>query len=333
MTEALAGYEAARRSAALFDRPGRALLRLRGRDPVRMVQGIITNDLAGAPDGQGVYAAVLTPKGKMVGIGRVFRHAPDGGAVEVLFDAPAAAGEPLRDHFVKSIPPLFAKTEDLSAEYGMLGVYGPDARGHVTALVGPLPDGMAEHGFVERAFESGAALCVRTLFAGVDGYDLIAPTEAIDALRSRLLDAGVQRAGDEALDLLRIEAGRPRWGADLDADTIPLEAGLRERVISETKGCYTGQEVIIRILHRGHVNRHLRGLLLGQASPPSPGTELTRPGESKVVARVTSAGASPAFGQTIALGYVRREVEPPAELVTGDGVTARVVALPFPDPA
>ena len=122
----------------------------------------------------------------------------------------------------------------------------------------------------------------------------------------------------------------PRWGAELSEDTIPLEAGLGERAISTTKGCYTGQEVIIRILHRGHVNWHLRGLLLGDAPVPAHHSTLTRPDVEKPVARITSACVSPRFDQTIALGYVRREVEPPAGLVFVDTkAPAHVVALPF----
>lgn len=109
---------------------------------------------------------------------------------------------------------------------------------------------------------------------------------------------------------------------------IPLEAGLRERAISTTKGCYTGQEVIVRILHRGHVNRELRGLLLGDAPAPAHGASLSLPDADKSVGYVTSACASPRLGQTIALAYVRREVGPGATVLV-DGHAARVVELPF----
>jgi folate-binding protein YgfZ len=165
--------------------------------------------------------------------------------------------------------------------------------------------------------------------AGVPGIELFVPAASAAALRDALADAGATPAGDETLDLLRLEAGRPRWGAELDAERIPLEAGLLERGISTSKGCYTGQEVIIRILHRGHVNWQLRGLLLGGAEPPGRGTELSVEAGGKAVARVTSAARSPAFGQTIALGYVRREVEPGSTLRLPDGGAATVVALPF----
>jgi len=116
------------------------------------------------------------------------------------------------------------------------------------------------------------------------------------------------------------------WGAELTTDVIPLEAGLLERAISQTKGCYTGQEVIVRILHRGHVNRHLRRLEFA-ADPPERGTELFEPGAEKARGVVTSAVVGPAG--PIGLGYVRREIEPPGELRVGatDGPVVRVMAL------
>jgi hypothetical protein len=122
----------------------------------------------------------------------------------------------------------------------------------------------------------------------------------------------------------------PAWGAELSAETIPLEAGLETRAISTSKGCYTGQEVIIRILHRGHVNRVLRGLLLGAAAG-SPGLALVRADTGKPVGAVTSCAWSPLVGEQVALGYVRREVSPGEVLRIDsvDGPPARVVELPF----
>jgi folate-binding protein YgfZ len=193
------------------------------------------------------------------------------------------------------------------------------------------PSVLAEDDAVPLSFQGETVFAVRTGEAGVMGFDLIVPAGLRDALCSALLQAGAKAAPLETLELLRIEAGRPRWGAELDEEVIPLEAGLLQRAISTGKGCYTGQEVIVRILHRGHVNRHLRGLLLGGASPPLPGTQLLPPGEAKPVGRVTSACVSPRLGQTIALAYVRREIAPGSTLrldraEAGDAV---VVELPL----
>ncbi|HEY8468606.1 MAG TPA: glycine cleavage T C-terminal barrel domain-containing protein [Longimicrobiales bacterium] len=368
-------YAAARNHAAVVDRADRALVRLYGRDPLRMIQGLVSNDVVRAPEGQGVYAAMLTPKGKMIADLRVLRR-PQG---DVLLELDAGALPGVLEHLRKYVPPLFARFEDVTGQLGVVGVYGPAARRVVGAALGAeLPDGMPEDAYVlvawpreqgggdsaaggaseagrsrgevdageppgQAATASGGegsdgadreVLVLRTLYAGVDGYDVVAPRDRIEAVWRALVDAGARPAGHGTLEVLRIEAGRPRWGAELDETVIPLEAGLGDRAISQTKGCYTGQEVIVRILHRGHVNWHLRGLLLGEAAAPARGTVLVRPGEAKPVGRVTSACSSPALGQTIGLGYVRREVEPPAELRLGgpDGAPVRVVALPFPEP-
>lgn len=310
-----AEYGAMTESVGVVDRSERALVRLSGREPVKMIQGLVTSDVAGAPEGQGTYGVVLTPKGKMVADIRAFTL----GSGDVILDAEGMAREGLLDHLRRFVPPLFARHEEISDTTGVLGVFGPGAREAVMAGLGAeIPDGMPEEGFVVVPFAGDEVLAAYTRYAGVDGYDLIAPHEELEPLWEALVSAGARPAGHGALEVLRIEAGRPRWGNDLDERVIPLEAGLRERAISETKGCYTGQEVIVRILHRGHVNRHLRRLFLGDSPAPAKGSALVRAGESKEVGSVTSACNSPRYGQTIGLGYVRREVEPPATLRLAD---------------
>ncbi|MBI4545192.1 MAG: aminomethyl transferase family protein [Gemmatimonadetes bacterium] len=324
-----AEYAAARSDAALVDRSERLRLRLYGRDPVRMIQGLVSNDVAGAPPGQGVYAAVLTPKGKMIADVRVFRRRE----ADLLLDGDAGAGPALVEHLRRSVPPLFARFEDVSGATGLLGVYGPRARTIVLqALDVELAAQAPEHAFAEARFEDREVLVARTHETGDLGYEIFAPAEKLEGLWRALSRAGARPTGHATLDVLRIEAGRPRWGAELDATAIPLEAGLRQRAISETKGCYTGQEVIIRILHRGHVNWLLRGVLLGDAPAPAGGAALLQPADGKMVGRITSSCYSPRQRQTIALAYVRREVEPPAalRLVEAAGPQALVVELPFP---
>ncbi len=324
-----AEYEVVRHGAGIADRGDCVPVRVYGRDPVKMVQGLITNDIEGAPEGQGVYAAVLTAKGRMVADVRIFRW-PEG---ELLMDVDAAALDGLLEHLRKFVPPLFARFEEMSDRLHVLGVYGPEARDVVSRALGAeIPADLAEEGFVVHGFEGGDVLVAQTEAVGEDGYDLFAPIDRLEALWRALGEAGGRPVGLATLDVLRIEAGRPRWGAELTEKTIPLEAGLRERAISTTKGCYTGQEVIVRILHRGHVNWHLRGIALGDAPAPPPETSLFRPGETKVVGRITSSCTSPLHGQTIALGYVRREIDPPAtlRLGDGDGPEAEIFELPIP---
>jgi folate-binding protein YgfZ len=324
------GYGAAYESAASIVRSGRSFIRIHGRDPVRMVQGLISNDLARTSAGNAVYAAVLTPKGKMVADVRVLRVGD-----ELLLETDVAAAPALLEHLKKFVPPLFARFEDATEFWNVLGVYGPQSRDIAAAALGTtLPAEMREDDAHAAQLDTNPVFAVATSHVASGGFDLIAHPDVIATLEARVAEAGAQPLDEEALEVLRIEAGRPRWGFDIDDSTIPLEAGLRERAISETKGCYTGQEVIVRILHRGHVNWLLRGVLLNDAEPPSPGTQLLHPADRRKVGRITSAARSPTLGQTIALAYVRREVEPPAEVMldAGDDSRAGVVALPFVHP-
>lgn len=327
--DASAGYDAARRGAAVARRDDRGFLRVYGRDPVKMIQGLVTNDVAGAAAGQGVYAALLTPKGKMIADVRVFRR-----DAELLLETSVQALDDVAGTLRKFVPPLFARYEPLTS-LGELGVYGPESGALLADLLGGEPlTGLAEDGFVTRQLGDEQVLVVRTLYTGDDGFDVIASAATFDALRERLLAAGAVAIDEATLDVLRIEAGTPRWGAELDGNTIPLEAGLEQRAISRDKGCYTGQEVIVRILHRGHVNWLLRGVLLEDSPPPARDVALIQPADGRRIGRITSACVSPRQGQTIALAYVRRELEPPVEvrLERHDGPLATIVALPFPAP-
>ena len=344
VTSSPAAYAAATERAIVVRRADRGVHRVFGRDPVKMVHGLVTNDVQSLAVGGARYAVMLTVKGRMVADVRIVRRAAD-----LLIEADTAALPHVQDTLKKFVPPLFARSEDVSATFAIVGVYGPSARdilhsvlaGEVPVpdddddvrsrtLNAAVPDDLAEDDGVLAVFDDASVHVIRTGEAGVDGYDIIAPTTHADALVLALDAAGAVPAARETVEVLRIEAGRPRWGAELGEDVIPIEAGLLDRAISTTKGCYTGQEVIIRILHRGHVNRHLRGLLMGDAVA-APGTELFREGEPKPVGRITSACLSPRFGRVVALGYVRREVEPGAVVRTGspDGAAAEVVELPF----
>ncbi|MEN8375128.1 MAG: hypothetical protein ABFS34_06725 [Gemmatimonadota bacterium] len=327
-----AAYDAARESLALADRSDRTLLLLEGRDPTAMLQGLATNDVSGVAAGACVYSALLTPKGRMVSDLRVL-PGPDGA---LLLDVPAAARHAVLEHFGRYVPPRMARAS--AFEGRVLGVYGPAAASRLAATldvdVDDSPDALTR--------APDGLLVAGTDFAGVPGVDAVGPEVSIATLEARLEADGAARLDDAALQALRVEAGNPAWGAELDEERIPIEAGIEDRAISQTKGCYTGQEVIIRILHRGHVNWHLRGFeAAGAADLASTaeaaealvaGAELVEPGGPKVVARITSAADSPRLGR-IALGYARREIAPGTALASAAGPASdavRVVSLPFP---
>jgi folate-binding protein YgfZ len=334
-----AEYAAVRGAAGVAVRSDRARIRLWGRDPVKMLQGLITNDLAGQPAGRGVYAAMLTPKGRAIAELRAFRVARAGGD-EVLVSLPREALAGVSDHLRKFLPPMFARWKDASAEVAEVGVYGPAARSVLSAALERDVPAMEEDAFVEAAYDGEPALVAATRDAGgEEGFDVLLPAALAEAFADAVVAAGaergVRRVGFSALETLRVEAGRPRYGAELTEEVIPTEAyestGLMPRAISFTKGCYTGQEVIVRIAHRGHVNRLLRGLRLGDAPAPARGTPLFHPETGKQVGFVGTAAASPLMGETVALGFVRRELEPGATVRMGaaDGRQATVAALPF----
>ena len=169
---------------------------------------------------------------------------------------------------------------------------------------------------------------------GLPAVDVLGSASACDALAVDLRGAGAQLLGAHAVEALRIEAGTPRFGVDMTGDTIPLEAGIEGRAISMTKGCYVGQEVIIRILHRGHgrVARRLAGLVVDGALVPPAGSLLAVDGRE--VGAVTSAAFSPRLGRAVALGYVHRDFAADGTAVTilPAGTPAVVTTLPLAPP-
>jgi len=342
VTTVPAEYAAATERAIVLRRADRGVVRVFGRDPVKMVHGLVTNDVQSLTIGSARYAVMLTVKGRMLADVRIVRRAAD-----LLIEASVDALPHVQETLRKFVPPLFAKSEDVSATLAVVGIYGPTARDMLHAVLTDAAPGdaaesrdraasdviaqdLVEDDAVIARFANEAVHVIRTGETAVGGYDIIVPVVHADALVVALDAAGALPASPDTVEVLRIEAGRPRWGAELGEDVIPIEAGLLDRAISTTKGCYTGQEVIVRILHRGHVNRHLRGLFMGEAVP-AVGTELFREGDAKSMGRITSACRSPRFNRAVALGYVRREVEPGAVLRAGspDGAAAEVTELPF----
>ena len=297
-------YELVRQSVGVIDRSDRGKLRLLGDEAADFLQGQVTNDVEALDAGTGCYAALLNHKGKVRTDMRVLRA--DGW---IWLDTEPGFQELLARTVEMYGIGRDVKAEDVTTGYAILSLLGPGAR---AALDSPPPE--SEHAFVE----GDHGIYVSTL----GGVDVICEANRADEVRAAL---GAEELSAEVAECLRIEAGRPRFGADFDADTIPEEAGLNERAVSFTKGCYIGQETVARLHYKGKPNRHLRGLKLsGEAHP---GDEL-RLGERSVGA-LGSVAVSPTHGP-IALAVVRREAEPGDVLDVGDsGVTAQVVELPF----
>jgi folate-binding protein YgfZ len=306
-----AQYRQLREECGLLDRSDRGKLLFSGQEAAEYLQGQLTNDVEALGVGEGQYAALLDRKGHMQADMRVLRLGPE----ELWIDTEPEALEAARRHLEMYKIGREVELADLTEERAIIGLIGP--RSAEIAGTAALPG----HASEDTAIAGVECLAVGT----VEGIDLIAAAAERNRLREALLEAGAVEVSPEAVEILRIEAGIPRFGAEMGAETMPAEAGIVERAVSFTKGCYIGQETVARLHYKGRPNRHLRGLRL--SAPVEPGTAL-RLGEREV-GRVASTAVSPALGP-IGLAILRREAEPGAELGAGeDGVTAEVVALPF----
>ncbi len=311
-TAARGGEPALRAGAAAVDLTGRGEVVLLGRDRVALLQGLLTNDVKALAPGAGCRAALLTPKGKMRADMAVLRTED-----ELILDCePGLAGELTRilEGYV-----VFSEValEDRTDARAVLHVEGPRAQEVLEAAgLSPLPD--LPYASRSCTLAATPVLVVCLTRAGRPGWDVRGPRASAGALMAALLSAGAEPAEPEALEAGRIEAGIPRWGAELDETVLPDEAGLTATAVSYTKGCYVGQETVARIRTYGHVNRHLVGLLLPLEAAVAPGAPI-RAGEAAVGA-VTSVAALPHRRATVALGYVKREWVAPGTGLVVDGV-------------
>jgi len=338
--EAGGGYGAARESAAVFDRSFRGKIAVAGNDRRTYLHAMLTNDIASLQPGGGCYAAYLTPQGRMIADMRV-TELGDLVLLDLDRSVTAAVLQKL-DQFVFSEDVRFG---DLTEAFGLLSVAGPQAaRVIAAALTGGGQPGTAEDELAawpefrgaRASFKSHMVLVVASRETGEPGFDLYAERPHVQDLAAALAAAGAMPADHADWETLRVEAGRPAFGIDMDAETIPLEAGIEGEAISFTKGCYPGQEVVIRILHRGHgrVVRKIAGLRAAGATVPR-GGDLLRAGD-RDAGRVTSAVWSPRVGGPIALAMVHRDFLQPGSVLSilhGDqALTATVVTLPFAAP-
>jgi folate-binding protein YgfZ len=321
-TEALpeldAQYRALREEAGLLERSGRGKLLVRGPDAAEFLQGQLTNDIEALGSGTGCYAALLDRKGHLRADMRVLHldTAEPNDVGGIWIDTEPETTEALRSHLEMYKIGREVELADESEDWAIFSLIGPSA--YEVAGTGPLSP---EH--AQRYYQRDG---VQVLAVGTDlGVDLIARRGSAGQLREGLLASGAAAVSEEAAEIVRVESGRPRFGRDMTSATIPAEAGIDERAVSFTKGCYIGQETVARLHYKGKPNRHLRGLRL--SAPASAGEELTL--EGKAVGEIGTFCISPAHGP-IALAIVRREAEPGDTVEVGqNGVTASLDDLPF----
>jgi folate-binding protein YgfZ len=289
-------------STFVVDRSERGKLALTGSEAKDFLHGQVTNDILGLTPGHGCYAAFLTHKGKMLGDLRVFDLGD-----ELLLDCERVALQELFNMIRRYKLGRDVELHKRTIELGLLSVIGPEA----PDLAGP-----REHDNARHTLGGADVIAVRTDV----GIDLFVAAADVATVRGAL---DFPDATEAEAEIVRVEHGRPRFGVDIDDSVIPQEAGLNERAVSFTKGCYVGQETVSRLYYRGKPNRRLLGLRLSE--PVEPGTEL-KLGE-KVVGKLGSVVVSPDHGP-IALALVRREANP-GDTVLLDGSTALIVDVPF----
>ena len=309
-------YRAAHNSAVIIDRSSQGAIALAGGDRASFLHALLTNDIARLKAGQGAYAAYLTPQGRMISDMRVLETGS-----RMLLGVERDVAAPLAERLDKLVFSEDVQAKDATGELAVFGVHGPSAARMIQNATGiSVADLTSQYDNVT----SASLTIVRDDALGLPGYDLYVPAGDADATRARLIEAGAVAASEETAETLRIEAGRPRFGVDMSADTIPLEAGIEDRAISFTKGCYVGQEVIIRVVHRGHgrVARRLVSIVLSGEAVPGRGSPI-QVGD-RVVGEITSATASPKLGAPLALGYVHRDHAEPGTALSVNGSEARV---------
>lgn len=322
-------WDAIGSGALLVPRERHALGIFHGAGAAAVINGLVTNDVAALAPGESCYAAALTPKGKVIADLRVLRQAD-----AVMVDVAPAAAAGWWDMIRKFVNPRLARFEDVSASQHVIDIAGPRAGHVVTALLPDHAAGRSVGAHVTAPFAGGTITALHVRLGDTDLWSLYLPANLAAEVTAACVSAGAVIGEGTLLEVLRIEAGRPLWGVDMDDATLTQEARLDEReAVSYTKGCYTGQETVARLHFRGHVNRLLRGVKIPSGNAPPRGATLVGE-DGSAVGDVRSTAHSPRLG-AIGLAMVRREVEPGRRLVARweDGsqdVEVEVTDLPFP---
>jgi len=316
--DAAAEAAALRDGCALWTRPGWHLHALRGEKRIDFLHSYITQEVRRDP-GQAAYGCLLTVKGGLVA--DLWTLICD---EELLLVSAPLAGPSAIKHLKRYALLARVAVADLSEEQKVLSLAGPQAS-EVLGTLAALPAADLLHSL--GGGDLGEVRILRNDWLGVPGYDLIVPASQAVALAERLRSAGATLVGEAAIRAQRVAVGIPIYGVDMHQKTLPLEAGLEERAISYDKGCYTGQEIVVRIKHRGKINRHLRGLRLDALPSELPQPLFNETG--KEVSALTSAvdDGEGAKG----LGIVHRKYPPGTKLHLGvsDGPLVEVCELPF----
>ena len=313
-------YRAVRENAGIFNRNKRGKVRAEGADCLRFLHGMVTNTVESLAENGGNYAAVTSARGQTlldIWVHRlqdcIYMETEPGLATKLI--------ETLDRYLIADDVAL----SDESDTWAILGVQGPTAHELIGRVVGRVPTDLPEHHTVIHAFDGIPIWVTARSYTGEPGCDLRIAQDHADSLRRALVTAGGTPIGWQVGEILRVEAGIPRYGAEIDESVVPLEAGLN-RAVDFDKGCYIGQEVIAKMHFRGRPRRYLTGLLLSGNTPVS-GNIIVN---DKTVGRVTTCVKSLRLNRVIALSIIRRGYhEAGQRVLLDDGSEAEVVNLPF----
>jgi len=323
-------YRAVRSGVAILDLCDYAVLSLTGPDRVSFLQGMVTSDVKKLAPGNGMAAAILDVNGKILADLRILSMED---SLMLLLREPLA--QRAIAHLNRYLVADDVEIAGLETAYGMIALQGPKARSMLGAIVPPgeIPQAMHSH----RTLRIGEreVRAIRSTHTGEEGFDLLTELQSLASVVAQIQKAGapfsLRWVGRQAQELLRVEAGIPRYGVDMDENTLFLEIGLDD-AISFHKGCYLGQEVVERIRSRGHVNRKLAVIVLDGSEAAARGATVES-GGGREIGRITSSVLSPALEQPVALGYVHRDFLVPGTAITVDSsgrkIAGRIAQLPL----
>jgi folate-binding protein YgfZ len=326
-----AEYEQARTGCVVFDRSHRGKVELTGKEAAMFLHNLCTNDISGMPLGAGCEMFLTTNKAKVVAHGYVYHIRLGDGKPALWLDLEPGMGEKTIQHLDRFVISEQVEFADRTREFAQMHVAGPNAVAVLErALMDEIPP-LEPLQHMERTFGADSTCHIRRRDPlGLPGFDVVCLRARAESIWQILLRAGARPAGSDAFEMLRVEAGTPVWGADIDENTFAPEVGRNAKAISYGKGCYLGQEPIVMARDRGQVNRTLLGVKLPTGAVPR-GSVLYR--EGKDVGRVMTNLTSPRLGTTIGLAYVRRgsqEAGTKLEVEAGgQRQMVEVVKLPF----
>jgi len=289
------GYDSLRSSAAWGDLSGRGKIRMTGEDRVRLLHAMSTNDIQQLEVGRACYAFFLNAQGRILADAHIYNLGES-----LLLDTEPEITQKLMEHLDKYIIADDVTLTNESENLAAIGVEGPQSEIAMASINAPVPEQLE----YLAAWQEGFVAAVSA--TGAPGFRCFVPADKKAGLISRLTAAAVAQADSEAINVVRLERGKPRYGDDITERSLVQETNQLQAV-SFTKGCYLGQEIVERVRSRAQIHRVLMPIRVHSHTPPPPGTKLTVDG--KDVAEITSSAFSPGFDAGAALAYVRVEQE------------------------